>query len=110
MLQNGYQGYGLEGQQPTSPAPAGNGTNGVQQDGVVGTEGEGPKYSDINNILDQILNITDQSLDEAQVGFQTKNPTNFLRPPNHCNPCGFDEQTFQNLLMMFSIYRLGNTH
>ena len=32
-----------------------------------GGEGEGPKYSDINNILDQILNITDQSLDEAQV-------------------------------------------
>ena len=24
-------------------------------------------YSDINQILDQILNITDQSLDEAQV-------------------------------------------
>jgi hypothetical protein len=30
-------------------------------------EGEGAKYSDINSILDQILNITDQSLDEAQV-------------------------------------------
>ena len=29
--------------------------------------GEGAKYSDINSILDQILNITDQSLDEAQV-------------------------------------------
>ena len=76
MLQNGYQGYGLEGQQPTSPAPAANGNNGVQ-DGQQGTEGEGPKYSDINNILDQILNITDQSLDEAQVGFQTKNSTKF---------------------------------
>ena len=66
MLQNGYQGYGLEGQQPTSPAPPANGNNGVV-DGQQGSEGEGPKYSDINNILDQILNITDQSLDEAQV-------------------------------------------
>jgi hypothetical protein len=47
--QNGYQGYpGL----------------GTDQTGV---EGEGAKYSDINSILDQILNITDQSLDEAQV-------------------------------------------
>ena len=55
--QNGYGGYGMEGaglQQPTSPH-----TN--------GTEDEGSKYSDINSILDQILNITDQSLDEAQV-------------------------------------------
>jgi hypothetical protein len=38
-----------------------------------GGEGEGAKYSDINSILDQILNITDQSLDEAQV-----------RSPSHC--------------------------
>ena len=56
--QNGYGGYGLEGagqQQPTSPH-----TNGTEAD-------EGSKYSDINSILDQILNITDQSLDEAQV-------------------------------------------
>ena len=51
---------------PTSPAPPANGNNGVV-DGQQGGEGEGPKYSDINNILDQILNITDQSLDEAQV-------------------------------------------
>jgi hypothetical protein len=49
--QNGYQGYpGL----------------GVGTD-QTGVEGEGAKYSDINSILDQILNITDQSLDEAQV-------------------------------------------
>jgi len=58
---NGYQGYNMggEGQQPTSPPP----TNG---NGRVEAEGEGAKYSDINNILDQILNITDQSLDEAR--------------------------------------------
>jgi hypothetical protein len=47
--QNGYPGYpGLGAEQG-------------------GGEGEGAKYSDINSILDQILNITDQSLDEAQV-------------------------------------------
>lgn len=58
---NGYQGYnmGNEGQQASSPPP----TNG---NGRAETEGEGAKYSDINNILDQILNITDQSLDEAR--------------------------------------------
>ena len=33
-----------------------------QQDGVRG-------HADINTILDQIMNITDQSLDEAQVSF-----------------------------------------
>jgi hypothetical protein len=49
--QNGYPGY-----------PGG---LGAEQGG--GGEGEGAKYSDINSILDQILNITDQSLDEAQV-------------------------------------------
>ena len=35
---------------------------GLQQDGVRG-------HADINTILDQIMNITDQSLDEAQVYF-----------------------------------------
>jgi hypothetical protein len=30
-------------------------------------QNDGPRYSDINLLLDQILNITDQSLDEAQV-------------------------------------------
>ena len=51
--QNGYNSYSME---PTSPH-----TNGTEP------ENEGSKYSDINAILDQILNITDQSLDEAQV-------------------------------------------
>ena len=101
MLQNGYQGYGLEGQQPTSPAPAANGV----QDGVQGTqEGEGPKYSDINNILDQILNITDQSLDEAQVEIQTKKPSNF--EDLQVNEKG----NFENVFVTFSNCRLGNTH
>ena len=55
LNQNPYNGY-----QP----PAGSPTNG---DGSGDGQQEAAKYSDINTILDQILNITDQSLDEAQV-------------------------------------------
>ena len=40
-------------------------TNGVQA--VENGAGEGPKYSDINLILDQILTMSDQNIDEAQV-------------------------------------------
>jgi pre-B-cell leukemia transcription factor 1 len=95
MLQNGYQGYGLEGQQPTSPAPAANGNNGVQ-DGQQGTEGEGPKYSDINNILDQILNITDQSLDEAQARKHTLN-CHRMKPALFSVLCEIKEKTVLSL-------------
>ena len=49
-------------QAPASSPPA-NGENGGGESGGGGNA----KYSDINTILDQILNITDQSLDEAQV-------------------------------------------
>ncbi len=42
--------------------PGGDGSAGGQN----GSGGAG-HYTDINQILDQILNITDQSLDEAQV-------------------------------------------
>jgi len=73
-LSGGYGGYGLENQQ--SPQEAGS----PQQDpsggnGAVGEgqNGSGPNYSDINQILDQILNITDQSLDEAQARKHTLN-------------------------------------
>ena len=57
----GYPGYtmGVESQ-AASPPPT-NGNSAPESDG------EGARYSDINQILDQILNITDQSLDEAQV-------------------------------------------
>ena len=33
--------------------------------------GGGANYNDINQLLDQILNITEQSLDEAQVSLTT---------------------------------------
>ena len=55
---NGYQGgggYNMEAAQPNG--------NGRLEEG----EGEAPKYSDINLILDQILSMSDQSVDEAQV-------------------------------------------
>ena len=62
----GY-GSGMEGQQSPpegagSPQDPANGSSGSDQNGSGGAN-----YSDINQILDQILNITDQSLDEAQV-------------------------------------------
>ena len=76
------QGYsGLEGQQQSPPmdqagsppsnggaaAPeAGAGHNGSGGEHGAPAGGQTP-YTDINTILDQIMNITDQSLDEAQV-------------------------------------------
>jgi hypothetical protein len=56
LNQNQYNGY---------QAPVGSPTNGENGGGE--QQQEAAKYSDINTILDQILNITDQSLDEAQV-------------------------------------------
>ena len=55
--QQGYEGMGGLGEQQTSPqSPEEAGV----QDGVRG-------HASINTILDQIMTITDQSLDEAQV-------------------------------------------
>ena len=75
LSSGGYQPYGMEGgggqqsppdQQVGSPHdPSSNGAP-DHQNGGGGAVGA-PHYSDINQILDQILNITDQSLDEAQV-------------------------------------------
>ena len=69
--QQSMAGYGSEmGGQQSPPEGAGspqdpaNGSSGTDQNGG---SGGGANYSDINQILDQILNITDQSLDEAQV-------------------------------------------
>ena len=53
--QQGYEGMGMGEQQPTSPqSPEEAGV----QDGVRG-------HASINTILDQIMTITDQSLDEV---------------------------------------------
>ena len=77
-LSAGYSGLDASSPPPGSVDQAGspnqdpnNGGN-----GDVGQNGGGgqPQYTDINQILDQILNITDQSLDEAQeaIGIQTR--------------------------------------
>ena len=52
-------------------APHDNGGGGMENSGDGGAPGgqqQQPQYSDINHILGQILNITEQSLDEAQGG------------------------------------------
>lgn len=54
-------GMGL-GDQVAQQQPSPGGQEDTLQDGTRG-------HSDINTILDQIMNITDQSLDEAQVSF-----------------------------------------
>jgi hypothetical protein len=72
-LSGGYGGYGLESQQSPQEAgsPQQDPNGGAAAVGDNGQNGSAPNYSDINQILDQILNITDQSLDEAQVRFET---------------------------------------
>jgi len=71
---------GMEGQQsppdgagsPQDPSVAGNGTGGAGDQHQNGGS-TGANYSDINQLLDQILNITEQSLDEAQARKHTLN-------------------------------------
>lgn len=55
-LMHSHAGVGMAGHRPV-PALAGWGG---------GTEGEGGRKQDIGDILQQIMTITDQSLDEAQ--------------------------------------------
>ena len=64
---HGYQlgpGFGLE-----QAATNGGGQVEAETNGG-GEAGEGAKFSDINLILDQILTMSDQNIDEAQV-FET---------------------------------------
>ena len=61
---HGYQpgpGFGLE-----QAATNGGGQVEAETNGG-GEAGEGAKFSDINLILDQILTMSDQNIDEAQV-------------------------------------------
>lgn len=87
----GYPGYnmGVEGQQAASPPP----TNG---NSAPESEGEGARYSDINQILDQILNITDQSLDEAQARKHTLN-CHRMKPALFSVLCEIKEKTVLSL-------------
>jgi len=72
---NSPQSSPLNGEAPTSPA-----------------ENEGPRYSDINGLLDQILNITDQSLDEAQARKHTLN-CHRMKPALFSVLCEIKERT-----------------
>ena len=82
-----YPGYG--GEEVGSP-PAANGNNGEN------TENEAPRYSDINLLLDQILNITDQSLDEAQARKHTLN-CHRMKPALFSVLCEIKERTALSL-------------
>ncbi|XP_023321400.1 homeobox protein extradenticle [Eurytemora carolleeae] len=84
--QNGYNSYSMD---PTSPHSNGNG-NGLDD------SGDGSKYSDINAILDQILNITDQSLDEAQARKHTLN-CHRMKPALFSVLCEIKEKTVLSL-------------
>jgi len=87
MQNGGYAGYGMGegGHQAASPPPS----NGE-------AEGEAPRYSDINQILDQILNITEQSLDEAQARKQTLN-NHRMKPALFSVLCEIKEKTVLGL-------------
>lgn len=80
-----YPGYG--GEEVGSPVSA-NGDN--------NTENEAPRYSDINLLLDQILNITDQSLDEAQARKHTLN-CHRMKPALFSVLCEIKERTALSL-------------
>jgi len=87
---NGYQGgggYNMEAAQPNG--------NGRLEEG----EGEAPKYSDINLILDQILSMSDQSVDEAQVEQARKQTLNChrMKPALFSVLCEIKEKTALNL-------------
>merc|ERR1712168_241220 len=82
-----YNGY----EAPASSPPA-NGENGGGESGGGGNA----KYSDINTILDQILNITDQSLDEAQARKHTLN-CHRMKPALFSVLCEIKEKTVLSL-------------
>ena len=59
-MMHGHYGYGLDMQQQQQQH--------LQQQQPSGSSVDGARgHADISSILDQIMNITDQSLDEAQV-------------------------------------------
>jgi len=63
----GYPGMDAGGQQQSPPEAGSPNTHHDPTNGGGDQNGPPSNYTDINQILDQILNITDQSLDEAQV-------------------------------------------
>ena len=66
----GYPGMDAGGQQQSPPEAGSPNTHHDPTNGGADQNAPPSNYTDINQILDQILNITDQSLDEAQVNGQ----------------------------------------
>ncbi|KAL4674424.1 hypothetical protein H8959_018358 [Pygathrix nigripes] len=66
------------------------------QDGAGGTEGEGGRKQDIGDILQQIMTITDQSLDEAQARKHALN-CHRMKPALFNVLCEIKEKTVFNL-------------
>merc|ERR1712045_348530 len=87
------QNYGLnmggEGGQATSPGGQTPEESGGQTDGIRG-------HADINSILDQIMNITDQSLDEARARKHTLN-CHRMKPALFSVLCEIKEKTVLSL-------------
>ncbi|KAH9530090.1 Pre-B-cell leukemia transcription factor 1, variant 3 [Dermatophagoides farinae] len=65
----GHYGSPLDGSQPSQPPPGLVVSGPPVVDHTTGTAGTITSRHDINEILQQIMNITDQSLDEAQASF-----------------------------------------
>ncbi|CAH6789436.1 AABR07021704.1 [Phodopus roborovskii] len=65
------------------------------QDGAGGTEGEGGRKQDIGDILQQIMTITDQSLDEAQARKHALN-CHRMKPALFNVLCEIKEKTGRN--------------
>lgn len=72
-MEAGQQSPQEAGSPQAPPTNGGGGGGGGGGDGHNGNPPAAQGYTDINNILDQILNITDQSLDEAQARKHTLN-------------------------------------
>lgn len=69
----GHYGSPLDGSQPSQPPPGLVVSGPPVVDHTTGTAGTITSRHDINEILQQIMNITDQSLDEAQARYVCKN-------------------------------------
>jgi len=90
LSQNGYQGYNMDGsslqqQQPTSPL----GQNGNEAPET----GTGEKYTDIKNILDQILGMSELNLDDAR---KSSIHTHRMKPALFSVLCEIKEKTCLN--------------
>lgn len=70
------------------------------QDGAGGTEGEGGRKQDIGDILQQIMTITDQSLDEAQARKHALN-CHRMKPALFNVLCEIKEKTGRNEIPTF---------